>query len=122
MSDHERIWLEPEPESDPDYGRMWAQNDVWGGGVEYVLASKAADEITRLTRELEEAKAKLAANRIEVLEQAAKVAEAFEVQYASERDKHAHGTPDHWMNNSGSYAAMDIATAIRALKKEARNE
>ena len=51
------------------------------------------------------------------LEEAAKVAERFETEYANERDKHVHGTPDHWMNNSGSYAAMDIAAAIRRLKE-----
>lgn len=42
MSEHKRIWLEPEPGSDPDGGRMWAENDVWGDGTEYVLASEIA--------------------------------------------------------------------------------
>lgn len=42
MSEYKRIWLEPEPGSDPDGGRMWAENDVWGDGTEYVLASDVA--------------------------------------------------------------------------------
>ncbi len=42
MGEHKRIWLEPEPGSDPDGGRMWAENDVWGDGTEYVLASEIA--------------------------------------------------------------------------------
>lgn len=42
MTDHVRIWLEPEPGSDPDCGRMWAQNDVWGDGTEYIMADTIA--------------------------------------------------------------------------------
>jgi hypothetical protein len=39
MSDHERIWLEPEPGADPDYGRQWCQHNVWGDeATEYVRA------------------------------------------------------------------------------------
>lgn len=39
MIDHERIWLEPEPPSDPDYGCMWCQDNVWGDeATEYVRA------------------------------------------------------------------------------------
>ncbi len=72
---------------------------------------EAADTITSLRSQLEEA-------RENALEEAAKVAEKFEAEYANERDKHVHGTPDHWMNNSGSYAAMDIAAAIRKLKEK----
>lgn len=48
MSDHVRIWLEPEPGSDPDCGRMWAQNDVWGDGTEYVLAETVDKKIDAL--------------------------------------------------------------------------
>lgn len=37
MTDHERIWLEPAPGSDEDYGRQWMHQNVWGGAAtEYV--------------------------------------------------------------------------------------
>ena len=34
MSDHEQIWLEPEPGS-PDFGRTWCQDDVYTGEPDY---------------------------------------------------------------------------------------
>lgn len=47
MSEHERIWLEPAPGADEDYGRQWAQHNVWPDGIEYIradLADTALDE------------------------------------------------------------------------------
>jgi len=39
MSDHERIWLEPSPGADEEYGRQWCQHDVFGeDATEYVRA------------------------------------------------------------------------------------
>lgn len=39
MTDHERIWLEPAPGADEEYGRQWCQNNVWGDdATEYMLA------------------------------------------------------------------------------------
>lgn len=55
MTDHERIWLEPAPGADEDYGRQWCQHEVWEDGVEYVRADLA--EITTLRKELAEARA-----------------------------------------------------------------
>lgn len=53
---HPRIWLEPEPESDPSNGRQWCQENVWGDdATEYVLASSVAavkSENERLKRAL----------------------------------------------------------------------
>lgn len=98
MSDHKRIWLEPEPPSDPDFGRMWVQDDVWGGGTEYVLATEAADTITRLSRERDEARAK-------AIEDAAKVADAIVAPKSIGRD---HGR--HHMAG-----AQSAARAIRKL-------
>lgn len=83
------------------------------------FCAEAADTIQRLQAELSSLKASAKDARAEALEEAAQAAERFEAEYASERDKHVHGTPDHWMNNSGSYAAMDIAAAIRRLKEGA---
>ncbi|MGR9384887.1 hypothetical protein [Rhizobium leguminosarum] len=38
MSEHERIWLEPAPGADEDYGRQWCQHNVWGDeATEYLL-------------------------------------------------------------------------------------
>jgi hypothetical protein len=43
MSDHERIWLEPAPGADEDYGRQWCQHNVWGDeATEYVLATSVS--------------------------------------------------------------------------------
>lgn len=70
----------------------------------------AADEIDRLRLALSTAQA-------EGMEEAARIAEKFEVSYAVERDNHEHGTPEFYMNNSGSYASMDIAAAIRRAKE-----
>lgn len=59
MTDHERIWLEPDPGADPDYGRQWCQHNVWGDDateyvhVEIVAATDA--EIARLTDEVKAA-------------------------------------------------------------------
>lgn len=40
MTDHERIWLEPAPGADEEYGRMWCQDNVWGDdATEYVRAA-----------------------------------------------------------------------------------
>jgi hypothetical protein len=47
MSEHERIWLEPAPGADEDYGRQWCQDNVWDDGVEYVLA----DAVSAITAE-----------------------------------------------------------------------
>lgn len=44
MSEHERIWLEPAPGADEDYGRQWAQHSVWTDGVEYVRVDIAERE------------------------------------------------------------------------------
>lgn len=52
MTEIKSIWLEPSPGSDPDGGRMWAPNDVWGDGTEYVLASRLSDAEARI-KELE---------------------------------------------------------------------
>jgi hypothetical protein len=38
MSDHERIYLEPSPGADEDYGRQWCQHNVWDEATEYVRA------------------------------------------------------------------------------------
>jgi hypothetical protein len=105
MSDHKRIWLEPEPPSDPDFGRMWVQDDVWGGGTEYVLASATADTITRLTRERDEARAK-------AIEDAAKVAETFFLGFDA-KDKDVNGLRrrnQHWFDAA--------AAAIRKLGEQ----
>jgi hypothetical protein len=49
MIDHERIWLEPAPGADEDYGQQWCQHNVWGDdAVEYVRADNLDTEITRL--------------------------------------------------------------------------
>jgi hypothetical protein len=40
-TEHERIWLEPVPGADKDYGRQWCQQPVWADGVEYVRADIA---------------------------------------------------------------------------------
>lgn len=42
MTDHERIWLEPAPGADEDYGRQWCQHNVWDEGVEYLRSDLAA--------------------------------------------------------------------------------
>lgn len=45
MAEHERIWLEPSPGSDEEYGRMWCPDNVWGeDAVEYVRADVAGNE------------------------------------------------------------------------------
>ncbi|ASR12104.1 hypothetical protein CHY08_34170 (plasmid) [Rhizobium leguminosarum bv. viciae] len=38
MTDHERIWLEPSPGADEEYGRQWCQHNVWDEATEYVRA------------------------------------------------------------------------------------
>lgn len=57
MSEHERIFLEPAPGADEEYGRQWCQHGVWDDGVEYVRADVAEDEITTLRKDLAEARA-----------------------------------------------------------------
>jgi hypothetical protein len=42
MSDHERIWLEPDRGDFGEEGRMWCQDEVWEDGVEYVRADLAS--------------------------------------------------------------------------------
>lgn len=43
MVEHERIWLEPSPGADEDYGRQWCQHNVWGDeATEYVLATSVS--------------------------------------------------------------------------------
>lgn len=42
-TEHERIWLEPAPGADEDYGRQWCQHNVWGDeATEYVLATSVS--------------------------------------------------------------------------------
>ncbi|TBG78585.1 hypothetical protein ELG76_04005 [Rhizobium leguminosarum] len=38
MTGHERIYLEPSPGADEDYGRQWCQHNVWDEATEYVRA------------------------------------------------------------------------------------
>jgi hypothetical protein len=38
MTDHEKIYLEPSPGADEDYGRQWCQHNVWDEATEYVRA------------------------------------------------------------------------------------
>ncbi|MDO9416979.1 hypothetical protein [Pararhizobium sp.] len=39
QSDHKRIWLEPAPGADEEYGRQWMHHNVWGDeATEYVRA------------------------------------------------------------------------------------
>lgn len=85
-----------------------ATRDFNGDGAK--LAKEAADEIDRLRLALSTA-------HTEGMEEAARIAEKFEVSYAVERDNHEQGTPEFYMNNSGSYASMDIAAAIRRAKE-----
>lgn len=47
------IYLEPEPSADEEYGRMWARDDVWGGGTKYVLATRA-DSLSDILAEARE--------------------------------------------------------------------
>lgn len=48
LTEHERIWLEPAPGGDADYGQQWCQDNVWGdGATEYVRADLAAIEVLR---------------------------------------------------------------------------
>lgn len=57
MTEHERIWLEPAPGADEDYGRQWCQHNVWADGVEYVRADTipaAPIELSRVAEELAE--------------------------------------------------------------------
>jgi hypothetical protein len=57
MIDHERIYLEPSPGADEDYGRQWCQHNVWDESTEYVRADlheAAVEERDRL-REIEDA-------------------------------------------------------------------
>lgn len=54
MIDHERIYLEPSPGADEDYGRQWCQHNVWDEATEYVRADlheAAVEERDRLREE-----------------------------------------------------------------------
>jgi hypothetical protein len=56
MSDHERIYLEPEDGSDPDTGRMWCQHAAPGAGddrtwTEYVRADLVAARVAEARRD-----------------------------------------------------------------------
>jgi hypothetical protein len=58
MSDHERIYLEPSPGADEDYGRQWCQHNVWDESTEYVRADlheATAEERDRLREAIIEA-------------------------------------------------------------------
>ncbi|NKK06702.1 hypothetical protein GFL93_12610 [Rhizobium leguminosarum bv. viciae] len=58
MSDHERIYLEPSPGADEDYGRQWCQHNVWDDATEYVRADLHAalvEERDRLREALQKA-------------------------------------------------------------------
>jgi hypothetical protein len=56
MSDHERIWLEPECCACPDTGRLWCQDKVWPSGeckvepTEYVLAAALSAAEARVAK------------------------------------------------------------------------
>jgi len=40
--DHKRIWLEPSPGADEEYGRQWMHHNVWGDeATEYVRVDLA---------------------------------------------------------------------------------
>lgn len=57
MIDHERIYLEPSPGADEDYGRQWCQHNVWDEATEYVradLLSDVSEERDRLREALSE--------------------------------------------------------------------
>jgi hypothetical protein len=48
MGEHERIWLEPAPGADEDYGQQWCQDNVWGDdAIEYVRADLVASLPTK---------------------------------------------------------------------------
>jgi hypothetical protein len=59
MSEHERIFLEPAPGADEDYGRQWCQHNVWTDGVEYVRA----DTVSAITAERDRLREALIASR-----------------------------------------------------------
>lgn len=100
MSEHERIWLEPAPESDPEFGRQWCQDNVWGDkATEYVRADLVD--------------AKIAAARKEALEAAAQVVEGFQVgRTMTGEDLKPRQYP--------SQTSVAIAAAIRRLAEEER--
>jgi hypothetical protein len=101
MSDHKRIWLEPEAEVyGPDEGRLWCQDNVWGDdAVEYVLASEAKAEIARLEEHLEK--------HIQQSEQA----EATLLRIAAQCDEHLRGKNEMVVK---AYKAMDELDAAKA--------
>lgn len=48
---HDVIWLEGVPESNPEYGRQWCQDNVWSGEGEpdkYLLATPARENAEAL--------------------------------------------------------------------------
>ncbi len=61
MSDHERIWLEPDHigGSVDGEGRLWCQDEVWTDGTEYVRADlfeALTNRLTAMEREVETAR------------------------------------------------------------------
>lgn len=62
MSDHERIWLEPEDCADPYGGRQWCEDNIGSedenghavSWIEYVRADIADAEIARLAARVAE--------------------------------------------------------------------
>ncbi|API52902.1 hypothetical protein BMW22_15875 [Rhizobium leguminosarum] len=69
MSDHERIYLEPSPGADEDYGRQWCQHNVWDEATEYVRADlhevliQERDRLREALKRMEDCFEQLAATR-----------------------------------------------------------
>lgn len=49
MSDHEKIYLEPENDNYAPEGRQWREDNVWDGGVEYVRADIHEKQVKKLS-------------------------------------------------------------------------
>lgn len=46
--EHDRIWLEPAPSADEEYGQQWCQDNVWGDdAIEYVRAALAIPAMSK---------------------------------------------------------------------------
>lgn len=104
MSDHERIYLEPEDGSDPDAGRMWCQHPAPGAGddrtwTEYVRADLVAAQVAAA-----EAHGRKAGLR-----------EAAEIAHAA-REKAERGAADEW----GYGDSLDVRRRLYARAHEAK--
>lgn len=120
MSDHERIWLEPAPGADEEYGRQWCQHNAFGDeATEYVRADLFREMAARNDELL--AIANTAEATVTALQEKLKAAEEALEPFAREAKDFATTWPTGLCEKPPYFSRTDLRRARSALATIRRN-